>query len=608
MMSYRERTYKKRRKETKIMIKKLVPVVLSVFLTVSIGTCVQAADYSSDQALVKEVQEKLNSEGYDCGTPDGVFGAKTSSALKQYQGDHSLTADGIINEELLSAMDLLGEGTEAGEENGGSIEESAEFQNEAAWDELYQAIQNYGRTKNGRVALTISNDEHQTSIGTAPDDDQTIYFSTDAKYGDSSISVSTGLTLSLRRNSPTASFETYNIVPAMGEDEKTFGAVNITTLNSRSELPISMFSNNSGTQPSGSVITQSLGNLLSDSAEILKNTGTSCTMRDLGFGAGLTTPATSELGENETYYRIYNDVYSVFPADWTYSEEDDGSWSIIAISDDDVDALITVSSMEIEHLHQFKEETREKALDDVIKGAGKEMNLSNIQKGIKICGFEGITADNSYVIYGHNFTGKYVSFIVDDTIIMMSLLRNENKPEVDQIFDRVLDSIFVSSEDLSAKEVNATASESDLLSQIDSLSLNDSGIENISITNSDGSGQAVLKSWQYAPEGFLISNDYKSEDILMVMVDYTNLGSQEKMMQQDFYVRAYQNGVELVATPCSYHDEKCREAGNITRRVLGGGTITVAWWWALDDNSPVTIVISDQADSSNSVSTEFNIN
>lgn len=45
---------------------------------------------------VKELQTILNKKGYSCGTADGVFGSKTVKAVKAFQKDNKLTADGIV--------------------------------------------------------------------------------------------------------------------------------------------------------------------------------------------------------------------------------------------------------------------------------------------------------------------------------------------------------------------------------------------------------------------------------------------------------------------------------------------------------------------------------
>lgn len=45
---------------------------------------------------IKKAQEKLNELGYDCGTPDGKIGKNTTAAIKKFQEDKGLTADGIL--------------------------------------------------------------------------------------------------------------------------------------------------------------------------------------------------------------------------------------------------------------------------------------------------------------------------------------------------------------------------------------------------------------------------------------------------------------------------------------------------------------------------------
>ena len=44
---------------------------------------------------VKELQEKLNAGGYDCGKADGIFGKKTEAAVKAVEEAHSFQTDGV---------------------------------------------------------------------------------------------------------------------------------------------------------------------------------------------------------------------------------------------------------------------------------------------------------------------------------------------------------------------------------------------------------------------------------------------------------------------------------------------------------------------------------
>lgn len=63
----------------------------------------EAVSYS-DKAIIKKAQESLNSLGYDCGTPDGVLGTGTQTAVSNYRKDNGLNESTEINAELLSSL------------------------------------------------------------------------------------------------------------------------------------------------------------------------------------------------------------------------------------------------------------------------------------------------------------------------------------------------------------------------------------------------------------------------------------------------------------------------------------------------------------------------
>ena len=54
---------------------------------------------------VRELQERLNELGYDCGTADGKFGDNTRRAVIAFQGAHGLKADGIVGSQTWAALD-----------------------------------------------------------------------------------------------------------------------------------------------------------------------------------------------------------------------------------------------------------------------------------------------------------------------------------------------------------------------------------------------------------------------------------------------------------------------------------------------------------------------
>lgn len=55
---------------------------------------------------VKKLQEELTKAGYDVGSTgaDGVYGANTQAAVRKYQADHGLTADGIAGQNTQTSL------------------------------------------------------------------------------------------------------------------------------------------------------------------------------------------------------------------------------------------------------------------------------------------------------------------------------------------------------------------------------------------------------------------------------------------------------------------------------------------------------------------------
>ena len=63
---------------------------------VTVMTAAQpTVSYGSSGEAVRKLQELLNAKGYDCGSVDGIFGAKTKAAVQAFQEANSLASDGI---------------------------------------------------------------------------------------------------------------------------------------------------------------------------------------------------------------------------------------------------------------------------------------------------------------------------------------------------------------------------------------------------------------------------------------------------------------------------------------------------------------------------------
>ena len=87
------------------------------------------ADY--DASVIQQVQQALNNAGFDCGTPDGVAGNKTTEAVRSYQEAKGMTVDGQISDDLLAWLGIeTAEGT--GNEEPAAAEEAGSEEPAAA--------------------------------------------------------------------------------------------------------------------------------------------------------------------------------------------------------------------------------------------------------------------------------------------------------------------------------------------------------------------------------------------------------------------------------------------------------------------------------------------
>ena len=56
---------------------------------------------------VRSLQRKLNALGFDAGKEDGLFGARTDRAIREFQRNVGHTSDGIVGEETLTTLERL---------------------------------------------------------------------------------------------------------------------------------------------------------------------------------------------------------------------------------------------------------------------------------------------------------------------------------------------------------------------------------------------------------------------------------------------------------------------------------------------------------------------
>ena len=58
---------------------------------------------------VRRAQKRLTLGGYDTGGVDGIFGPSTEAAVKRFQRDQGLAADGIVGPRTWERIDALGD-------------------------------------------------------------------------------------------------------------------------------------------------------------------------------------------------------------------------------------------------------------------------------------------------------------------------------------------------------------------------------------------------------------------------------------------------------------------------------------------------------------------
>ncbi len=78
-------------------------LVLATMLCLNVGALSRQGSRGNE---VRQIQTKLKNWGYYDGAVDGIFGSKTTAAVKLFQRKNGLTADGIAGPATLAAMGI----------------------------------------------------------------------------------------------------------------------------------------------------------------------------------------------------------------------------------------------------------------------------------------------------------------------------------------------------------------------------------------------------------------------------------------------------------------------------------------------------------------------
>lgn len=82
---------------------------------------------------VSDLQQRLGSLGFDAGWLDGIFGPDTERALRDFQHNQGLTADGVVGRETVAALERLA-GRKSGEKTIAEVRELELLRSQAGVD------------------------------------------------------------------------------------------------------------------------------------------------------------------------------------------------------------------------------------------------------------------------------------------------------------------------------------------------------------------------------------------------------------------------------------------------------------------------------------------
>jgi peptidoglycan hydrolase-like protein with peptidoglycan-binding domain len=86
-----------------IQVRNITILILAIMFFVGLFS---VENVCSIDNYIFQIQKKLKALGYDPGSPDGVFGRKTKSAIKRFQRDNGLPVTGQIDDYTIFSMNF----------------------------------------------------------------------------------------------------------------------------------------------------------------------------------------------------------------------------------------------------------------------------------------------------------------------------------------------------------------------------------------------------------------------------------------------------------------------------------------------------------------------
>lgn len=109
-------------------------------------------------------------------------------------------------------------------------------------------------------------------------------------------------------------------------------------------------------------------------------------------------------------------------------------------------------------------------------------------------------------------------------------------------------------------------------------------------------GRAEIIGLVPVPAGFLSDEDADPSKHTIIVVKYTNFTDEERQFQNEFQMKAYQNGTEL-SHAGSYRAGVSQEVENFFKNVILNGSVTIGRAYVLEDTSDITVIVSTRGSS-----------
>jgi peptidoglycan hydrolase-like protein with peptidoglycan-binding domain len=182
--------------EREMQMKKALCLIAALALG-GMAPAASAADYDSyatpgplSESAIRMIQMRLNQNGFDAGTPDGIWGRNTASAVAAFQDSRGLSVTGTLNMRTLQALSSTSSNTTYGQANG--TNRSRYGSNEYGTNDEYNSGRDndqYGEDNGGARYRGTHHYRSNTRYGSQPYDENGRYrhnnsgYSNDDQYG-----------------------------------------------------------------------------------------------------------------------------------------------------------------------------------------------------------------------------------------------------------------------------------------------------------------------------------------------------------------------------------------------------------------------------------------